>query len=236
MNKTIGILGGMGPLATCDLFRKIIRVTEAERDQQHVRVCIDSNTEIPDRTDAILYGGKDPLPEMLRSAKYLQETGADVLIMPCNTAHFFYRELAARVEVPVLNMIQETADVAAGRGIKRVGLLATDGTIRSGVYHRVFSEKGIEELLPDEAGQRQVMRLVYDGVKAGRCEYDTAGFRRTAEALLSKGAEVLVLGCTELPVALRMYGIDLPHIDPTLVLASRAVQFVGAPVKTELKF
>lgn len=236
MNKTIGILGGMGPLATCDLFQKIIQVTEAAGDQEHVRVCIDSNTEIPDRTAAILHGGKDPLPEMIRSAGYLQKMGVDVLIMPCNTAHYFYDRLREQADIPFLNMLRETADAIVRRGIQRVGLLATDGTIRSGVYHRAFREKGIEELIPDDQGQQEVMRLIYDGVKAGNPHIGTEGFRQTAEGLLSRGAELLVLGCTELPVAFQMYAMDLPHIDPTLVLASRAVQFVGAPVKEEMKF
>ena len=100
MKNTIGIVGGMGPLATCDLFRKIIDVTEAGSDQEHVRVVIDSNTEIPDRTAAILAGGKDPVPELRKSASYLVSIGADLLIMPCNTAHYFYDQVAPAVEVP----------------------------------------------------------------------------------------------------------------------------------------
>ena len=109
MKNTIGIVGGMGPLATCDLFRKIIEVTEAGSDQEHVRVVIDSNTEIPDRTAAILAGGKDPVPELRKSASHLVSIGADLLIMPCNTAHYFYDQVAPTVEVPFLHMIRETA-------------------------------------------------------------------------------------------------------------------------------
>ena len=126
MKKTIGIVGGMGPLATSDLFRKIVEITDAASDQEHVRVCIDNNTEIPDRTAAILKGGEDPVPEMVKSAVRLQGMGADVLIMPCNTAHYFYDRLTPFVDTPFLNMIEETAKEIKRRGIKKAGLLATD--------------------------------------------------------------------------------------------------------------
>ena len=109
MKKTIGIVGGMGPLATCDLFKKIVEITDAACDQYHVRVCIDSNTEISDRTAAILSGGKNPVPELVKSAVRLQGMGADVLIMPCNTAHYFYNQLVPFVDTPFLNMLEETA-------------------------------------------------------------------------------------------------------------------------------
>ena len=143
MKNTIGIVGGMGPLATCDLFRKIIEVTEAGSDQEHVRVVIDSNTEIPDRTAAILAGGKDPVPELRKSASHLVSIGADLLIMPCNTAHYFYDQVAPTVGVPFLHMIRETAACLKRQGVGTVGLLATDGTVQSGVYHAAFEEAGI---------------------------------------------------------------------------------------------
>jgi aspartate racemase len=229
-------LGGMGPLATSDMFQKIIQVTKAADDQSHVRVCIDSNTEIADRTAAILHGGKNPLPEMVKSAVGLQQMGADVLIMPCNTAHYFYEDIVSQIEIPFLHMLDETADAIARRGITRVGLLATDGTVQSGVYHRAFQKKGIEELIPDEQGQREVMHLTYDGIKAGNFSIDTVGFYQTARELMERGAELLVLGCTELPLAFQMYDFDLPYIDPTLVVASRAVQYVGTPVREDMRF
>lgn len=236
MKKTIGILGGMGPLATCDLFQKIIQVTDARCDQSHVRVCVDSNTEIPDRTAAILHGGADPLPEMKKSALNLQRMGADVLIMPCNTAHYFHSEIAAAVDIPFLNMLDETADAMAKKGIRKAGLLATDGTIQSGVYHRALAEKGIEALFPLPEEQKYVMELIYDGVKAGNFSIDTKGFCQAAEGLLGQGAQTLVLGCTELPVAFGLFHFHYPCVDPTMVVASRAVQFVGAPVKPEYRY
>jgi len=234
MEKTIGIIGGMGPLATCDLFRKIIDITDASCDQEHIRVCIDNNTEIPDRTAAIIAGGKDPVEQMSRSAKGLQGMGADVLIMPCNTAHYFHKRVAETVEIPLLNMLEETAAYARQKGIKRVGLLATDGTIRSGVYANAFEKEGIAICTPSAENQKAVMSVIYEGVKAGNYALDLTGFYKAMEELFAAGAETLVLGCTELPVAFDMFQIDRPHIDPTRILAAAAVRFVGGKLKEKV--
>ena len=236
MKKTIGIVGGMGPLATCDLIKKIVEITDAACDQDHVRVCIDSNTEISDRTAAILSGGKNPVPEMVKSAVRLQGMGADVLIMPCNTAHYFYNQIVPFVDTPFLNMLEETAKEIKRRGIKKVGLLATDGTCQSGVYKTVFDAAGIEMLSPSPVGQQAVMDVIYKGVKAGNLSIDLSGFNKAMDELFEAGAEVLVLGCTELPVAFELFHIDRPNIDPTLVLAAAAVRFVGAKVKEEVGY
>ena len=136
--KVIGILGGMGPLATADLFQKITLHTAASCDQDHPRVCIDSNTNISDRTAALLHGGADPVPEMVKSAQRLESIGADLLIMPCNTAHNFYDAVASSVSIPVLHMIAITRDALKSRGVKCAGLLATDGTVQTGIYQRTF--------------------------------------------------------------------------------------------------
>jgi len=233
MRKTIGILGGMGPLATCDLFSKIIQITDASCDQEHVRICIDNNTEISDRTNAIIRHGKDPVPEMVKSAVRLQSFGADVLIMPCNTAHYFYDRILPFVDIPFLSMIDETAKVISDRGLRKIGLLATDGTLQTAVYEKAFKKRGISIMVPPPENQVHIMDLIYNGVKAGNKEIDTKPTKKTIEDLFRKGAQTLVLGCTELPVAFDLYGFDYPKTDPTLILASRAVQFVGAKVKKE---
>ena len=233
MRKTIGILGGMGPLATCDLFSKITQITDASCDQEHVRICIDSNTEISDRTNAIIHHGKDPVPEMVKSAVRLQGLGADVLIMPCNTAHYFYDRILPFVDIPFLSMIDETAKVISDRGLRKIGLLATDGTLQTAVYEKAFKKRGISIVVPPPENQVHIMNLIYNGVKAGNKEIDTKPTKKTIEDLFRKGAQTLVLGCTELPVAFDLYGFDYPKTDPTLILASRAVQFVGAKVKKE---
>ena len=226
--KTIGIIGGMGPLSTADLFEKIILHTRASCDQDHLRVLIDSNTNVPDRTEAILYGGADPVPELTASARGLARQGAELLLIPCNTAHHLYDAVQASVSVPVLHMIRLTVQALRERGVETAGLLATDGTIQAGVYQRCFEGAGIRLLTPDEAGQRAVMDLAYQGVKAGRWDYDTVSARAAMEALLRRGAETLILGCTELPLAMKLYGIDLPVTDPTLELALAAIRQAGA--------
>ncbi|MCI8878412.1 MAG: amino acid racemase [Oscillospiraceae bacterium] len=225
--KTIGIIGGMGPLATADLFEKIVGHTKAACDQEHLHVVIDSNTNIPDRTAALLHGGADPLPELAKSAGRLEKMGADVLIMPCNTAHNYYDGIAAAVSVPVLHMVRLTAQALVERGVKKAGLLATDGTVRTGIYQKSFAGSGVELLTPDEAGQRAVMEMIYQGVKAGDMAFDAQPARRAMERLLAAGAEVLILGCTELPLAVKLYGIALPAVDPTLELALEAIRFAG---------
>ena len=138
MKKTIGIIGGMGPMATVDLYRKIVDYTAASKDSEHIHVYIDSNTDIPDRTEAILHGGKDPVPEMVGSAIRLECMGADFLLIPCNTAHYFYDKICPMVHIPILNMLEETALEVKRQSIACVGLLATDGTIESGVYDQVL--------------------------------------------------------------------------------------------------
>ena len=229
--KVIGILGGMGPLATADLFRKITEHTAAACDQAHPRVCIDSNTNIADRTAALLHGGADPVPEMVKSAQRLASIGADLLIMPCNTAHNFYDAVAASVSIPVLHMIAITRDALKSRGVKCAGLLATDGTVQTGIYQRTFEGSGIELLTPDDADQAAVMDIIYNGVKAGDLAHNVAAFRAACEHLLARGADVLILGCTELPPAFDIYHLDYPNIDPTLELALAAIRAAGCETK-----
>lgn len=224
MKKTIGIIGGMGPLATADLFKKIITITPAKSDNEHIRVVIDNNTGIPDRTAAILGKGKDPVSEMVRSALSLENIGADLLIMPCNTAHYFYEQITPFVKIPFINMLEETAKEIKAKGIGKVGLLATSGTLNSGVYAKMFEKYGIEELHPVGADQEEVMKIIYDGVKAGNYDLDISGFLKVVDSLIAQGAEYLVLGCTELPIAFEMYAIKADTVDPTLILAQAAVK------------
>lgn len=229
--KIVGVIGGMGPLATVDLYRKIVEHTLADCDQAHVRTIIDSNTNIPDRTAALLSGGESPVRELQSSARLLERAGAQVLVMPCHTAHCFYDEVQAAVHVPVLNMIQLTVQELKRRGVARAGLLATDGAVQSGIYQRHFEGSGIELLLPDPEGQAALMNMIYSGVKAGRSDYDTQAVRTALDRLMDAGAQTLILGCTELPPAFEMYGLDYPNLDPTLTLALAAITASGGTVK-----
>lgn len=230
MQKSIGIIGGMGSLATHDLFKKIIDMTDAKSDQEHIHIYVDCNTNIPDRTKAILEGGKDPVPEMVRSGVRLQSMGADVLVMPCNTAHYFYDKITPFFDIPLLNMLMETAKEIKKRKLRKIGLLASDGTIQSGVYHKALAGIGIDVVTPSSRKQTSVMDIIYNGIKASNRNINISEFYGTMDELFEKGAEVLVLGCTELPVAFEMFHIDRPAIDPTSVLAAAAIRFVDRPL------
>lgn len=224
MKKTIGIIGGMGPMATIDLYRKIVEVTPAHSDNDHIRVVIDSNTSIPDRTAYIVGKGKDPVMEMVRSAITLENMGADFLIMACNTAHFYYDRIIPYVKIPIINMIEETAKEIKSRGFKTVGLLATDGIIASKIYSDMLNNYGIKTIAPEEKEQKQVMNLIYKGIKASDYSIDTTNFKMVIEELYAKGAENLILGCTELPIAFERFKFEGNTIDPTRILAKKAMK------------
>ena len=152
--------------------------------------------------------------------------------MPCNTAHNFYDAVASSVSIPVLHMIAITCDALKSRGVKCAGLLATDGTVQTGIYQRTFEGSGVELLTPDNAeDQAAVMDIIYNGVKAGDLTHDATAFRSACEHLLARGAEVLILGCTELPPAFDIYHLDYPNVDPTLELALAAVRAAGCQTK-----
>jgi aspartate racemase len=223
--KKIGIIGGMGPMATVDLFSKITMLTQAKSDQEHIHILVDSNTAIPDRTKAILEGGEDPVPEMVRSALSLEAMGADVLLMSCNTAHYFYDRIKQFTHVSILNMIEETAREAKRRKISCVGLLATEGTCRTEIYDKAFKAQGIKVLKPEGQLEQSIMDLIYKGVKAGCTDYPLDDVYKVLAELKKQGAEVFILGCTELPLAFQMYGIKEEIIDPTEVLARKVVTF-----------
>ena len=229
--KTIGIIGGMGPLATCDFFEKIVRMTDASCDSDHIPILIDCNPRIPDRADAILRGGEDPVPEMVKSARRLVREGASVLVMGCNTAYYFYDQVSAELPVPLINMPEETAKGALRLGYKKVGLMATDGTVWSGLYNREFEKFGIELLIPSPEGQKSVMKMVYDGIKAGNAGFDPGPFIDVANDFMKRGAEAVILGCTELPIAFNMYNIDIPYLDPAVFAAEAAITMAGGTVR-----
>lgn len=227
--KTLGIIGGMGPLASGDLFQKIIANTNVHSDGEHLHVILDSNTAIPDRTDAILHHGRDPRPQLQASAQRLQGAGADVLVIACNTAHYFYDGVRAAVDIPVLHMPRLTAEYTRRAGFDTVALLATDGTVQSGIYQEAFRDS-VNLMFPDEAGQRAVMALIYDGVKSGDSSFPTQEILAALSRLQLSGAQAFVLGCTELPVAFSLYGLPGCIIDPTLILAREAIRVCGAPL------
>ncbi len=231
MKKTVGIIGGMGPLATGDLFMEIVANTDAQSDQEHLHIIVDNNTAIPDRTDAILHNGVSPLNEMQKSAQRLINIGATILCMPCNTAHYFYKDLASRLNVPLVNMIEETGNELVRQGIKKAALLATEGTVLCGIYADVMKNKGVELIYPDARGQHVVTDVIYKGIKANNMAYNPVMFNAVIETLFARGAQTLILGCTELPIAARRYNVTKPCVNPTHILARAVISAAGGKLK-----
>jgi len=225
--KIVGILGGMGPEATADLFMRIIRATPAKRDQDHLRVIIYSNSKVPDRTPAILGKGPSPLPEMLRTGRALEAAGADFIIIPCNTAHYYYDDLTRELKLPIIHMIRLAAEETRKKStdITRAGLLATDGTVASRLYHDAFSEAGIEIITPPPRRQADVMRAIYQHVKAGDLEGGGNILRGVGEELVEEGSEAIICGCTEVSLVLKQGDLEVPVMDPLQVLAEAAVDY-----------
>ncbi|MGE5654167.1 MAG: aspartate/glutamate racemase family protein [Bacillota bacterium] len=227
MEKIIGILGGMGPEATVDLYAKIIRATGATRDQDHLRVIIDSNPKIPDRTAAILNGGVDPIPALVETACNLERAGADLIAMPCNTAHFFHAAVQKAVAIPILHMPLETAGYIRTSlpSVKRVGLLATTGTVKSGIYAEACTRNGLEMLSPDDPMQELVTIAIFgpQGIKAGGRDLPRQQLLMAAESLIARGVDAIILGCTEIPLALQPGMLPLPLVDATQILAEAAI-------------
>jgi len=182
-----------------------------------------------------LGGGENPIPEMVRSGVRLQSMGADVLVMPpCNTAHYFYDKITPFFDIPLLNMLKETVQEIPKRKIRKIGLLATDGTIKSRVYHTALADAGIDLLIPSPMKQMSVMDVIYNGIKASNRNINLNEFYGTIDELFEKGAEGLLLGCTELPVAFELFHIERPAIDPTSVLAAAAIQFIDKSLLNRL--
>lgn len=228
--KTLGIIGGVGPLATMFIGEMIVRSTKAEKDQDHVNMIITNNTNIPDRTAYIVGDSQeDPVPEIVSDTKKLEVAGADILIIPCNTAHSFFTQIQEQSNLPFINMIEETAKRVAKDGAKRVGILATTGTITTGVYQSALEELAITPVIPKPPIQEIVMSLIYDDIKAGK-PADSQKWSAIEKAMKQLNCDVLILGCTELSIVRNELQLT-DCIDSLLVLAEVAITECGYELK-----
>jgi aspartate racemase len=230
--KTIGILGGMGPEATLDLFGKIIANTPAARDQEHLRVVIDSNPKVPDRTAAILKGGESPVPAIKAGIAALKSAGADFVVIPCVSAHSFLGELQVEAGLPILSLFDVTAEHIRQHHahLRRVGMLATTGTLRASRFRQTLERAGIETLVPAEPDQERLMTAIYEikGAPGGRDRAAIgAEVRAIAGRLIQRGAQGVVAGCTEIPLVLKPGDLDVPVFDTLLLLARAAIAAAG---------
>lgn len=231
--KVLGIVGGMGPLATQLFYRMLIDMTDADSDQDHLDMIILNHASMPDRTEAIKSGQIELLyNELLRDAKKLEDDGVAAIAIPCNTSHMVLDRLQSNIGIPIIHMIRETVSwVMRERiGIKKVGILATDGTIASGLYQKACTESGIEPIIPSKAGQELVMKIIYDGVKGGN-PIDYNDFIKIEGELAASGCEAAIMGCTELSCMKEMYRLPSYYIDAMEVLVAKSIVLCGKKLK-----
>ena len=230
--KVIGILGGMGPEATLECYSTIIKSTPAKMDQEHLRVVIDANPRIPDRTAAIIDQGESPLTILVEGCRGLQRAGADFIIIPCVSAHFFLDQIQEQITLPILSIFDAIAETITTdhAAIKTIGLMGTTGTIRGDLLQKRLASDGIHTIVPDEKHQAMVMAAIYDikNSQPARSEEEfTSDLIATAESLISLGAQGIVAGCTEIPLALKQKHLSVPYFDALAILARTAVTKAG---------
>lgn len=228
--KSLGVIGGLGPIATAHFLELVIRMTQADRDQDHLDMIIYNTPSIPDRTEYILDHSKpNPLPEMIRIGRKLREQNAAFLAIPCFTAHYFYDIMCREIGLPIVNALAETARYLRQASIKKAAIMATTGTIRTELFHQELITQGIEPIVPSDVGQKLVMDLIYEDVKKSR-PANMESFAIVRNELLDKGAEVIILGCTELSIIKRDEYIGPGFIDAMEVLAASCVIACGKPL------
>ena len=227
--STIGVLGGMGPSATVDFMEKLVRLTPASRDQDHLPVIVVSLPQIHDRSSAILGQGPDPLPQLLAGIAMLNQAGVGVIAVPCNSSHHWFDAMSSSSKAPLLHIGKTCVEAIAPVGNPRVAVLATRGALKSGFYQRELVARGMEFLLPDpDAGQTHVDACLRQ-IKAGNLEAGGQHLTQVCREVLQQGATVLIMGCTEIPIASRYADVSgLEVIDSSLELARASVAYALA--------
>lgn len=228
--KKIGILGGMGPQATILLFQMIVDFTNANTDQDHIQVFVDSNPKIPSRQNAILNGGPSPVPAMKNSLRNLESVGADLVIIPCNTAHYYLCELRENAKTEILDIIQICIEHIQKQfpNAQNIGILATQAMIHTKIWQQKLSGYGLNVILPDPLIQHECFeKSVFgpQGIKAGFCDHKNKVLMiRSALNLVFRGADIIIAACTEVPIVLKKNDIPVPLVDPLEEGAKYAVQ------------
>lgn len=232
--KTVGVLGGMGPGATLDFMAKVIALTEAETDQDHIRMIVDHNPKVPNRQTAIRRNDAAVGRELATMAQRLENAGADFLVMVCNSAHAFLEPIRQATTIPFVSIIDECVREIATTlpGSRRVGVLATDGLLEAGLFQDALIDAGHAAVIPENDELQLLMSLIHR-VKAGDMGADVAAAMvQCAQSLIGRGAEVVIAGCTEIPLVLGADELPVPLISSTDVLARRTVELASCAVKT----
>ena len=229
----IGVLGGMGPLATKVFFGMVIDNTDAHCDQDHIDMIIINHASMPDRTEALLSGNTGPLySKLLEDCVFLEKSGVSHIAIPCNTSHFFIDSLQAELKIPIINMIRETvSDIRESEGDgTNIGILATDGTVELGLYQKELVRQGLTPFIPSGENQKRVMRIIYDGIKNGG-EINFADFTEIEKELIAGGCKRAVMGCTELSCFKQMYDLSDFYHDAMLSLALKTIISAGGKLR-----
>lgn len=231
MAEIVGVLGGMGTESTAYFFNLVVKWTQANNDKEHVPMIIYNNPGIPDRTAAITGHGKSPLPSLIGSARLLEKAGATLIVIPCNTAHYFFNQIVKEINIPVINMIEETRLYIKKNHpfIKKAGLLATTGMIESGLFQKILMKLNIEAITPGHSMQKQVMAAIYgeEGIKASYKTIPVKILRHIGQALLKDGAEAIITGCTEVSMVLNESDAEMALINSLDILARSTVIRAG---------
>lgn len=232
MNKKIGIIGGMGPMASQLFYKMITEKTEAERDQDHVNLALVSDASMPDRTSAILAGEYDEVSEkLLEDAKILEQCGCKAVGITCNTAHFFADLIKDKLEIPIIHMIEETVQHISKKSPgAKVAVLATDGTIKTQIYQKRLEGAGLNPYIVPAEIQEIVMYQIYDCIKSGK-PYDKSRWSLLEKHLHGEHCDCAIMACTELSVIKADNGFGDFYIDPMEVLAEKMIQFSGRQLK-----
>lgn len=233
--KVLGVIGGLGPMATTHFMDLVAGMTDARTSQDNLQMIIYNFPSIPDRTGYILGSNlKSPLPGLLSVGHALSRQEVACIAIPCITAHYFYDELSASIQTPIVNGVEETVSLLKQEGFHRVGIMGTDGTVLSGLFSDALERRGIRPVVPSKERQADVMHLIYRNVKVG-IPPEMERFRAVERELLSRGAQVIILGCTELSVIKQKYGVGPGYLDAMEVLAKQAVLRCGKAIKPEFE-
>lgn len=222
--KTLGIIGGLGPMATAYFLQLLTQMSDAGTDQEHMDILTISKPSIPDRTSYILgISHENPVEEMVLTGRKLKGIGADIIAIPCITAHYFHDELESKIGLPVINAIKETAVYLKANGVEKVGILATDGTVQSHLFQDCMTGYGMQCIVPGKETQAIVTSIIYDNIKAGKT-VDLSIFRQVETELFARDAQIILLACTELSLIKRDNKMPAGYLDVMEVLAKKAVE------------
>ncbi len=230
--KTVGVIGGMGPKATIDFLKKVVSLTAAKNDQDHIKMIVYMNPQIPDRTEAICGKGESPLGALISSAKLLENAGVDFIVIPCVTAHYWLKKIQDSVTRPVTNLVEITLNKIKRMKIcpRNIGILATTGVIQAKIFNKLFKSEGFNIIEPNNEIQDDcVMKGIY-AIKRGEASEQTKQFFVYAcNHLAARGADVIVGACTEIPLAISDGDIQIPLIDVNEALAEETVRQTHKP-------